>query len=88
MPTQEIRKTDKYGKLIKVLQILSFAFMLAMLVLCVTFLSKNNISVSNVDALTQYLTGGTLTIALIITGFSIVKSFALIFPPASILLSK
>jgi uncharacterized membrane protein YdjX (TVP38/TMEM64 family) len=46
------------------------------------FLSKNNISVSNVDALTQYLTGGTITIALIIIGFSIVKSFALIFPPA------
>ena len=53
-----------------------------MLVVCVVFLSKNNISVSNVDALTKYLTGGTITVALIIIGFSIVKSFALIFPPA------
>lgn len=76
-------KTEgNYGKLIKILQIISFAFMLAMLIACVVFLSKNNISVSNVDALTKYLTGGTLTVALIIIGFSIVKSFALIFPPA------
>ena len=73
---------DKSGKLIKVLQIISFVFMIAMLIVCVVFMKKNNISVSNVDALTQYLTGGTLTIALIITVFSIVKSFALIFPPA------
>lgn len=75
-------KSDKYGKIVKVLQILSFAIMLGMVILCMTFLSQNNISVSNVDALTQYLTGGTLTIALIIIGFSIVKSFALVFPPA------
>lgn len=77
------KKTEgKYGKLIKILQVLSFAFMLIMLVACLVFLSKNNISVSNVDALTKYLTGGTLTVALILIGFSIVKSFALIFPPA------
>ncbi len=76
------RKSDKYGKTVKVLQIISFVFMLAMVVACVVFLKKNNISVSNVDALTTYLTGGTLTVALIIIGFSVVKSFALIFPPA------
>lgn len=74
--------SGKYGKLVKILQVLSFAFMLVMLVACVVFLSKNNISVKNVDALTQYLTGGTLTVALIIIGFSVVKSFALVFPPA------
>lgn len=72
----------QYGKLIKILQIVSFAFMIAMLIACVAFLSKNNISVKNVDALTQYLTGGTLTVALIIIGFSVIKSFALVFPPA------
>lgn len=72
----------QYGKLIKILQIISFVFMLVMLVLCVMFLVKNHISVKNVDTLTQYLTGGTLTIALILIGFSIVKSFALVFPPA------
>ena len=73
---------DKYGKLIKALQILSFVIMLAMVVLCLIFLKKNNISVKNVDALTGYLVGGTLTITLIMVGFSIIKSFALIFPPA------
>ena len=73
---------NKNDKLIKTLQILSFAFMLIMVVLCVIFLKKNNISVKNVDALTQYLTGGTLTVALIMIGFSVVKSFALVFPPA------
>ena len=72
----------KYGRLVRILQIASFAFMLAMLVLCVVFLAKNHISVKNVDSLTQYLTGGTLTIVLIMIGFSIVKSFALVFPPA------
>ena len=78
-----MNKTEsKYSKLVKVMQILSFAFMIVMLVLCLVFLSKNNISVKNVDALTQYLTGGTLTAALILIGFSIVKSFALVFPPA------
>ncbi len=78
----ENKENKQYGKLIKILQILSFAFMLAMVIVCVAFLKKNNISIKNVDALTQYLTGGTLTVALIIIGFSIVKSFALIFPPA------
>ena len=78
-----MNKTEsKYSKLVKVMQILSFAFMIVMLVLCLVFLSNNNISVKNVDALTQYLTGGTLTVALILIGFSIVKSFALVFPPA------
>ncbi len=82
MENNQNKSAKKYDKLIKVLQILSFAFMLAMLIVCVVFLKKNNISVKNVDALTQYLTGGTLTITLIIIGFSIVKSFALVFPPA------
>lgn len=78
----EAKSGDKYGRIVKILQVLSIAFMLSMVVVCVVFLKKNNISVSNVSALTQYLTGGTLTIALIIIGFSVVKSFALIFPPA------
>lgn len=53
--------------------------MLSTVVVCIVFMQKNNISVKNVDALTQYLTGGTLTIALMLTAFSVVKSFALIF---------
>ena len=70
---------NKYSKLIKALQIVSFAFML---VLCIIFIVKNNISVKIADKLTQYLTGRTLTMALIVIGFSFVKSFALVFLPA------
>ena len=80
--TEKKEATNRYGKVVKIMQILSFVFMMAMLVVCILFMKKNNISVSNVDALTQYLTGGVVTIALIITVFSIIKSFALIFPPA------
>ncbi len=72
----------RYGKLVRALQIASFAFMLAMLALCVWFLAKNHISVKTADQLTQYLTGGEVTVALILIGFSVVKSFALVFPPA------
>lgn len=72
----------RYGRLIKALQLLSFAFMLVMLALCVWFLAKNHISVKTADRLTQYLTGGEVTVALILIGFSVVKSFALVFPPA------
>ena len=72
----------RYGKLVKALQIASFVFMALMLALCIWFLTKNHISVKTADQLTQYLTGGEVTIALILIGFSIVKSFALVFPPA------
>lgn len=72
----------RYGKLVKALQIASFVFMALMLALCIWFLAKNHISVKTAGQLTQYLTGGEVTIALILIGFSIVKSFALVFPPA------
>lgn len=82
METVHNKAENKNEKLIKAMQIASFAFMAVMVVVCVVFLNKNNISISNVDALTQYLTGGTATIIAIIVLFSVVKSFALIFPPA------
>ncbi len=75
-------RSDKNAKLVRILQIAAFAFMLAMLALCVWFLAKNHISVKTAGLLTQYLTGGAVTVALIMIGFSIVKSFALVFPPA------
>lgn len=77
-----MNENKKYDKLIKALQIISGLFMVAMLIVCVVFMNKYDISIKNVDSLTQYLTGGTLTVALIIIGFSVIKSFALIFPPA------
>lgn len=82
MENIQSKAENKNDKLVKAMQISSFAFMAVMVVVCVIFLKKNNISISNVDALTQYLTGGTATIIGIIVLFSVVKSFALIFPPA------
>ena len=38
-------RSDKNAKLVRILQIAAFAFMLAMLALCVWFLAKNHISV-------------------------------------------
>ncbi len=73
---------EKNAKVVKVLQIAAFVFMLGMLALCVWFLAKNRISVKTAGQLTRYLTGGAVTAALIMIGFSIVKSFALVFPPA------
>lgn len=77
-------KTAKRGadRLIKALQIASGVFMVAMVVVCVVLLKKYDISLKNAESLTQYLSGGAVTIALILIGFSVVKSFALIFPPA------
>ena len=82
MDKTQNKTENKNDKLVKVMQSISFAFMAVMLVVCVIFLKKNNISISNVDALAQYLTGGTAAIIGIIVLFSVVKSFALIFPPA------
>ena len=68
-------------RLIKALQIASAVFMAVMVAVCVILLRKYNISIKNAASLTRYLTGGAVTVALILTGFSVVKSFALIFPP-------
>ncbi len=73
-----------YGKLIKILQIAAGIFMLAMVVLCIYFTQKYNIKVSNIPELSRKITGGTATIAFGIILFSVVKSFALVFPPAVI----
>lgn len=74
-----------YGKLIKVLQIAAGVLMLAMVVACIILIQKYNIKVSNIPELSKMITGGTLTIALVIIGFSVVKSFALVFPPAVVI---
>lgn len=71
----------KYDRLIKFLQFLSFFFMAVMLVACIIFIAKNNISVRNIDAITSHIHGGTLTVAIIIIAFTVIKSFALVFPP-------
>lgn len=71
-----------YGKLIKVLQIAAGILMLVMVVLCIYLTKKYNIKVSNIPEISKMLTGGTATLAIGIILFSVVKSFALVFPPA------
>ncbi len=75
-------RANKYEKLIKALQIVSIVFMLAMVVVFLVLKSKYNIKINNLDAFTQYFTGGTLTVAMIIIGLTVIKSFTLVFPPA------
>lgn len=71
-----------YGKLIKVLQIASGIFMFAMVVLCIVLIQKYDIKVTNIPALSEKIQGGTAVLAFGFIIFSVVKSFALIFPPA------
>lgn len=71
-----------YGKLIKALQITATILMLIMVVLCIFLTQKYNIKVSNIPEISQKLTGSTIALAIGIIVFSVVKSFALVFPPA------
>jgi len=82
--SQNAKLTQKrdYSKFIKLLQILSALFVLAMATACVVMIKKYDISIKNLDSIQKLISGGTLTIALGMIIFSIVKSFALVFPPA------
>lgn len=74
----------KNEKLIRALQILSAVFMLFMVVTMLVLMKKFNINIDNAAEFATYIKGGTLTVALIIIAFTVVKSFALVFPPAVI----
>ncbi len=73
-----------YDKLLKVLQIAAGIFMAAMVIAMLVLMNKFDISVENAEAISSYIKGGTLTVALIIIAFTVIKSFALVFPPAVI----
>ena len=75
-------KEKNYGKLVKILQISAGILMLVMVALCVVFIKKYNISISNIAGISEMITGGTFAIACGIIVFSLIKSFALVFPPA------
>ena len=79
-----MKEKRNYEKLIKALQIVAIVFMLAMLVTMLVVMNKFDISVENAAELSKYITGGTLTVVLIIIAFTVIKSFALVFPPAII----
>ena len=74
----------KNEKLIKALQGIAVAFMLLMVAAMLYIMNKFDISIENAAEISSYLSGGTFTIALIIIAFTVIKSFALVFPPAVI----
>ena len=71
-------------KLIKILQIAAVVFMLTMVGTMLVLMNKFDISIENAAELSTYIKGGTLTVGLIIIAFTVIKSFALVFPPAVI----
>lgn len=78
-------QTKDYNKMVKGLQIVSGLFMLAMVVLCIILLKKYNINIKNLGEIQNKVTGmkgGEITFAVGMILFSIIKSFALVFPPA------
>ncbi|MCR5782589.1 MAG: VTT domain-containing protein [Clostridia bacterium] len=79
-----MNSTKNYDKLIKLLQIAAGVIMVACVVTVVVLMKKYEISLKNADQIAGMLTGGTIAVAALITAFSVVKSFALIFPPAVI----
>lgn len=79
-----MEEKKNYAKLIKILQILSFVFMAIMIITMLILINKLDISIDNAGKLAEYISGGTVTVAFIIIAFTVVKSFALVFPPAVI----
>lgn len=78
-------KADSKDKLIKIMQILSGIFMVAMIVACFILMKKYNIKVTEIPNLAkkiQEFNINPLIIPVAIILFSVVKSFALVFPPA------
>ncbi len=73
-----------YGKLVKALQIGAGIFMVVMVILCLVLTKKYNIKLANIPELSEKITGGVATIAFGVILFSVVKSFALVFPPSVI----
>lgn len=72
-----------HDKLIKTLQILAGVFMVGMIVVCVILMNKYNIKVTQIPQLAESIPSDKVFLLMAgIVVFSVVKSFALIFPPA------
>ncbi len=74
-----------YSKLVKAMQIVTGILLVVFVIIGVYLINKYNIKVSNIKNLSQMIQGGALMVSLIIIGVSVVKSFALVFPPAVIM---
>ena len=67
--------------LLKALQIIPIVFTVAVVIVCLAFMIKNDISIRNIDSLAVYFTGGTMAVATVMIGFHFVKSIALVISP-------
>lgn len=74
--------TQKHGHLIKLLQIAAGIVILLSVVAGVVLIKKYDLTMSNLYTLKDLVTGGTWVLIAGIIVFSVVKSFALIIPPA------
>ena len=74
-----------YSKLIKVLQIATGVLLVVFVIIGIYLINKYNIKVSNIKGLSEMISGGALTISLIVIGVSVLKSFTLVFPPAVVM---
>ena len=79
-----MKEKKNYDRLVKVRQIAAGVIMVACVAAVVILMAKYDINLKNADKIADMLTGGTVAVAAMIIGFSVVKSFALIFPPAVI----
>ncbi len=80
----DIKEKKDYGKLIKFLQIITGILLIIMVAAGIFLIQKYNIKMSNIQNLSEFLSGGILTVSLLIIGISVIKSFCLVFPPAVI----
>lgn len=82
----EKKEQKDYGKLVKILQIATGILMIALVVVGIIVKQKLGISAKNIPLLSQQLTeqfgNGVLILSVIMIAISVVKSFALILPPA------
>ena len=77
-----------YGKLVKVLQIVTGVLMLALVVVGIILMKKYNINAKNIPQLSEKLgefANGTMIVSLVMIGIMVVKSFCLILPPAVVM---
>lgn len=82
---KETNEKKDYSGLVKILQIATGILLLVFVGIGIYLIQKYNIKVSNIKNLSEMISGGVLTVSLIIIGVSVVKSLVLIFPPAVIL---
>ncbi|MBR5620097.1 MAG: VTT domain-containing protein [Clostridia bacterium] len=77
-----------YGKLVKVLQIVTGVIMIALVVVGIVLMNKYDINAKNIPELSEKLSAfanGTLIVSLVMIGIMVVKSFCLILPPAVVM---